>query len=155
MNIKEWQDSLKKKQKEMEEQVKTALLDAANHALYYVQKTAIPEAKPYPPVGVTGIYAASWKVVETGEANTILLQNDAPYAPVIEYGSRPHIAPLRPLLQWVRRKFGVDDKSAYAIAKGVQNAIAARGTKPRYINLGSKSVFQKFLTQSVREFCHV
>lgn len=42
----------------------------------------------------------------------------------VEHGSRPHWAPIGPLLLWASRKLG-DPKAAYAI----QRAIALRGTR--------------------------
>lgn len=47
-----------------------------------------------------------------------------PYAMAVEKGSRPHWAPIGPLLLWAKRKLG-NEKAAYA----VQRKIAKRGTK--------------------------
>jgi len=46
------------------------------------------------------------------------------YAPYVQYGTRPHWAPIEPLKRWVRKKFGGDDDAAYA----VQWKIAREGT---------------------------
>ena len=52
----------------------------------------------------------------------------------IEYGTRPHKPPLRPLVEWVKRKnklYGQKGYSkAYPIAKAVQKTIELKGTKP-------------------------
>lgn len=48
----------------------------------------------------------------------------APYAPFVEYGTRPHWAPIAPLKAWARRVLG-NERAGYAI----QKAIARRGTR--------------------------
>lgn len=48
------------------------------------------------------------------------------YAIFVELGTAPHIAPIGPLKDWARRKFG-DEKIAYA----VRAKIAVAGTKER------------------------
>ncbi|MBU0691547.1 HK97 gp10 family phage protein [bacterium] len=55
----------------------------------------------------------------TGAVSTSL-----PYAPYVEYGSKPHWAPIGPLLLWAQRKHH-DPRIAYI----AQKAIAKRGTK--------------------------
>lgn len=55
----------------------------------------------------------------TGYVSTAL-----PYAPPVEYGSKPHWAPIGPLMLWAQRKHG-----DYLIAFPVRKAIAKRGTR--------------------------
>ena len=82
------------------------------------------------------------------------------YAPYVEFGTKPHWAPIAPLIRWVeqmttsgRMEIVVEGKSSTeAIAKGrhlrrtpaleagiiriahaIQRAIAKRGTRPRYM----------------------
>lgn len=70
---------------------------------------------------------------------------DAPHAAVLEVGSRPHMPPLQPLIDWVRRhakSFGVtvrrgrraaeSDDKILEIATAIQHAISVRGTRPRW-----------------------
>lgn len=57
---------------------------------------------------------------------------DAPHAAFMEYGTRPHTPPLQPLVDWAKRKFGVDEKRAKAIAWAVRGKIKKVGTKPRH-----------------------
>lgn len=55
----------------------------------------------------------------TGRVSTTLT-----YAPPVEYGSKPHWAPIGPLMLWAQRKHG-----DYRVAFPVQKAIAKHGTK--------------------------
>lgn len=50
------------------------------------------------------------------------------YAEAVELGTRPHWAPIAPLEQWARTKLGLGPKEAASAARGIQRAIAARGT---------------------------
>lgn len=42
------------------------------------------------------------------------LFNDAPYAGVVEAGSRPHTPPFKPILRWVVRNFGLNLEAVMA-----------------------------------------
>lgn len=87
--------------------------------------------------------------VEGGiEAPRIVI--DAPHAAAVELGSRPHVAPLQPLVDWVKRhraSFGIKGRGTQrnaktgrfevsaeivAIARAIQQKIAREGTKPRF-----------------------
>lgn len=75
---------------------------------------------------------------------------DAPHAATVELGSRPHMPPLQPLIDWVKRhraSFGIKGKGTQrnaktgrfetsaeivAIARAIQRKIAREGTKPTY-----------------------
>lgn len=62
--------------------------------------------------------------------------NNAPYAAVIEFGSRPHTPPLGPLIAWVRRKrkdLGIEEADVFRVAKAIQRKIAREGTAPMFI----------------------
>ena len=52
------------------------------------------------------------------------VKTSSPYAMAVEKGSRPHWAPIGPLLLWAKRKTG-SERAAYV----AQRAIAKRGTK--------------------------
>lgn len=97
-------------------------------------------------------------VVDTKTGSSIVV--DAPHAASVELGSRPHWAPLAPLVAWVqlRGAEGVDagdtasgvpkavrdelasmgdglstpTYAAYVIAKRIQIAISKNGTKPHF-----------------------
>jgi len=53
---------------------------------------------------------------------------DAPYADFVEYGTKPHWMPIKPLLKWAETKFG--KKEGKNIAYAVQQSIAKKGTVP-------------------------
>ena len=85
----------------------------------------------------TGHYAKSWgfKVKQ----NKGVLYNEAPHAAIIEYGARPHWAPIKPLLEWSKRKLGDPSQPpnysdrVWAMAKAVQKKIAEKGQDPKHI----------------------
>lgn len=43
------------------------------------------------------------------------------YAPFVQFPTRPHWAPIAPLKRWVRRKFGGDERDAYAVQWKIRN----------------------------------
>lgn len=85
----------------------------------------------------TGLYAGSWDM--TVEEWGVIIGNYAPYAGVIEYGSRPFTPPIGPLLAWAKRVTQSSsqppdyDSHCWALAKYVQNKIKAQGMKPRHV----------------------
>lgn len=81
----------------------------------------------------TGLYAQAWRM-EVDEKRA-LLGNFTPYAPMIEFGTRPFTPPLKPLLAWAKRvlkKSDIDDE-CWQLAKGVQNKISEVGLEPKHI----------------------
>ena len=52
-----------------------------------------------------------------------------PYAVPVELGTRPHLPPLQPLLDWVKVKFGIFDIAAQQIAEKIRWSIFHHGTK--------------------------
>jgi len=55
---------------------------------------------------------------------------DVPYARYVEFGTRPHMPPVEPLIRWAKRKFKVDDEEAKKIGWSVAMTIKKKGTKP-------------------------
>jgi hypothetical protein len=51
-------------------------------------------------------------------SNNYVLTSNADYSAAIEYGSRPHWAPIDPLKDWAKRKIG-DESVAYAIQANI------------------------------------
>ncbi|NUO19950.1 hypothetical protein HUU59_10925 [bacterium] len=60
------------------------------------------------------------------------LLNAASYGLPVEDGSKPHWAPLEPLVLWAQRKFGYDEFTAYDVATRVRYSIAHHGTKGKH-----------------------
>lgn len=85
---------------------------------------------PYPPVD-RGVFRASFKAERAPDGATLF--SDAPHAAFVEYGCRPHWAPLAPLLAWVKRRGLAKKGEAYGVARAIQVAIARRGMKPRKV----------------------
>lgn len=55
--------------------------------------------------------------------------SDVEYAPAVEFGSRPHMPPIEPLAQWVRRHNIGEEGYEYGIAMLIAWKIKAHGTK--------------------------
>jgi len=112
---------------------------------------SIPDLVAASPVD-TGLYAASWDF--TVEENSVILGNHAPYAGIIEYGTRRFKPPIGPLLAWAKRvltgatwqdKNGDDYKvkpgqpetdyspEVWALAIHTQKLIEERGMLPKHI----------------------
>ena len=108
---------------------------------------SIPDLVAASPVD-TGLYAASWDF--SVEEKKVILGNHAPYAGIIEYGTRPFTPPLAPLLAWAKRVL-TGSKNAegqvidtgqresdyspevWKLALGVQKKISIHGMQPRHI----------------------
>ncbi len=59
---------------------------------------------------------------------------DAPHAPFIEFGTRPHFPPLQPILDWVKVKgIASDEDEALEIAIRIVKSIGKKGTEPRRV----------------------
>lgn len=73
---------------------------------------------------------------------------DAPHAFAVEYGSRPHMPPVEPIVAWCKLK-GFDDPegAAWAIAK----KIAREGTKPHHFLAKSMPEIQLLTAMYLRE----
>lgn len=52
----------------------------------------------------------------------------AGYAPYVELGTRPHMPPLAPLVDWVEVKLGLRGKEALRAARAIRWSIFQRGT---------------------------
>ncbi len=90
--------------------------------------------KDFTPIGVTGNLRGAWahELMGNSAEPEVLgrLFNPLPYAAPVETGTRPHWAPLEPLVDWVRAKLDIaDDEEARRVARLIQFKIAAKGTK--------------------------
>ena len=81
----------------------------------------------------TGLYAQAWSM--TVDEKSAILGNTAPYAAMIEFGTRPFTPPIGPLLNWAKRVLRKPevDSECWALAKGVQNKISEEGLEPKHI----------------------
>lgn len=72
-----------------------------------------------------------YKMVKADPHKGVVYIN-VPYAYYVNYGTRPHIVPLRKLYIWARAKFKVNEKAGWKIARVVQAKIMMYGTRPRF-----------------------
>lgn len=102
----------KKREQAVQRWMEQAMLDSALQVERRVSKDS--------PVD-TGIYKGSWEVVSAlqteklspnvasmlrGSRVPVKIVNDAPYAGVLEMGTRPYWPPFEPLFEWAKRKAG-------------------------------------------------
>jgi hypothetical protein len=122
--------------------------------------------------GATGLFLQSWIVNDLPNGAELL--NDAPYAGIVESGSRPHWPPFRPLFDYMGRVMGISTSSVPQGSKydlsdlpifkeepaleqvrqaalSVARHIAAHGTKPKYILAGLQATFEQILQQRLNE----
>lgn len=114
-----------------------AMVGAAHHGAEILASAAPVDA---------GILKSSIHVEAASDGARIVI--DAPHAGIVELGSRPHMPPLQPLIDWVKRhgkglglgRTRVRDArgrftaspEVVAFARGLQQKIAREGTKPTY-----------------------
>jgi len=79
------------------------------------------------PISVSGELALGVKVIDDGKGQYRVVST-APHSKAVELGSLPHVVPLDLLIEWLKKKFGTSEKIAVSKAKGVQKAIAEKGT---------------------------
>jgi hypothetical protein len=72
----------------------------------------------------------------SGERVVGLVGTALAYAEPVELGSKPHMPPIEPLFDWVKRKLGLgnaDDGKALGIARAIQWEIFHFGTKGAFM----------------------
>jgi hypothetical protein len=85
----------------------------------------------------TGLYAQSWAF--TADEEKVVLGNYAPHAPIIEYGTRKFMPPLKPLLDWAKRVLKDPGQPpdysphVWALARYTQHKISEEGIKPKHV----------------------
>lgn len=136
----------------MKTKIKGAVVRGIHSAAYRLQgmvPISIAETKPYPPQD-TGDLTRSIKTTKKENGATVMA--DAPHAPFMEYGTRPHFPPLAPIKQWVWRKFDVaTEEEAEEIALAICRKIAHHGIAPRWFMKRALEQFkrEKILKQEV------
>jgi len=75
----------------------------------------------------------------------------AGYAPVVEYGSRPHWPPIGPLVHWAERKLHVPPGESYGVARRIQFAIARRGTRAQEFAQRSLALAEPLVERAFRQ----
>lgn len=117
---------------------------------------AIGEVRPYVPVD-TGELRRSYVVTDLPDGAA--LENTAPHAAFMEFGTRPHWAPLSALEAWAERKMRgkiksraarVGSEAVKSFARAAQRAIAKRGTAPRGFHAKASHKFPGIVEAEVR-----
>jgi phage gpG-like protein len=87
---------------------------AVNEFAINVQATAKQNISDWPAVD-TGRLRASVKIESYADGLARRVGSDVAYAPVVEFGARPHFPPIEPIREWCRRH-NIPEEAAYAIA---------------------------------------
>ncbi len=142
---------------DLERQNREAAIKALQRAAYLCHAEAVRavgDVKPYQPVD-TGELRRSFHVTTTPDG--AVLENTAPHSGFMEFGTRPHWAPLPALLAWADRKLrGTYKKgqgraaAAMALALGTQRKIAARGTAARGFYAAASLKFPGIVEEQIR-----
>ena len=80
-------------------------------------------------------------------AKEYTLSDGVSYGIDLEYGNRPHYVPMKPLIEWVKRKGIVNDEAGQiAFAKYVQKKIKEKGVNAQpFFRVALHEVEQKWL----------
>jgi HK97 gp10 family phage protein len=86
---------------------------------------------PLTPGANTGRLRASITPQVVVRTNTVtgIVGSNVLYAPYVEFGTRPHWPPRRPLIMWAARKLGLTGVELRGAVRGIQRKIAHHGTK--------------------------
>ncbi len=74
---------------------------------------------------------------------------DAPYAAAQEVGTRPFTPPIAPLVAWASRHGAADNDEAWAMAYGIQKAIATRGIRATWFASKSMPVLVDLIVREI------
>jgi len=114
-------------------EMEAAAIRGVQSAAYWLEGEAVDQLKgtrPYPPED-TGelVRSAKTTLIDRGA----IVSFDAPHAAFIEYGTRPHMPPLQPLMDWAIRKGLADtEEEAKAVAWKIAQKIKREGTTPKF-----------------------
>ncbi len=142
-----------------------AVLRGVHSAAYRLEgmiPEAIATASPYPPEDTRALGRSHYTVPTDDGA---FVGVDAPHAPFMEWGTRPHRPPMQPLADWAYRKGLVDveldvsdllrtprsewtdeEKKAFGVIRAIVGKIASKGIEPRHFLFNA---LQKFLRADV------
>lgn len=69
------------------------------------------------------------------------------YAAPVEFGSRPHFPPIKPLADWAHYKLGISIEEAEHVAYAIARKIAAQGTKGAFMFTNAAKAMQPQITR--------
>lgn len=86
----------------------------------------------------------------TATSVTAIVGTSLAYAAPVETGSRPHMPPVEPLADWVRRKLGIADPvKARTVAKAIAWKIKAHGTPAAHMFRDGREAVQPQILAAV------
>lgn len=136
------------------QQNEKARVEAVRKGIYEAALAGLGVIVPAAPKD-TGHLRQSAHVESDIVTQTIAIVLDAPYAALIELGTRPHMAPIQPLIDWVHRHatlLGAADEAAEkSIAYAIRQKIAVEGSEPTFFVRESIPKLQALLVQIVTE----
>lgn len=142
-------EAIAKKVKHASKEVKGAIIRGMQSAAMRgvgIVTEKISSTSPYPPQN-TGQLKGSVGFDKLPDGGRIKV--DAPHATFMEHGTRPHMPPLKPLVLWAVRKFGVSEKEAYPIARSVQLKISKDGIEPRHFMKNSIPEIERVMMREI------
>jgi hypothetical protein len=149
------------------EQIEEATIRGLQSAAYRLEGM-IPEAiaavSPYAPEDTRELARSHYTdLIDTGARVGV----DAPHAPFMEWGTRPHRPPMQPLADWAYRQGLVDveldisqllsiepgewfddERKAFGIVSAIVGKIAKRGISPRHF---MRSAVERLLREGILE----
>ncbi|MBR0650374.1 HK97 gp10 family phage protein [Roseomonas terrae] len=108
------------------------LVPAVTEASLFAERE-VKERTPTSGAGTLRDSIGALPVTISGTAITGGVGTSLSYAAAVELGSKPHWAPIAPLLDWVQRKLGLTGEEAESAAQAIQFKIAARGTEGQFM----------------------
>ncbi|ABR31301.1 hypothetical protein SU69_07380 [Thermosipho melanesiensis] len=104
----------------------------------------------------TGRLGQSWTVKDISY-DKIKVFTNLQYAPFVEYGTRPHRPPYKPILRWVQLKEKSRAKWTYRRAWAIWHSIAKKGTQEkRYLrDAVDKFSLSKWVDELIRTWENV
>lgn len=129
-------------------------LQRAAYAFMAEAVRQIGEVKPYQPVD-TGELRRGYRV--TLQPDGASVENIAPHAAFMEFGTRPHWAPLAALEAWAERKLrgqirnrAARQSPARTFARAVQRKIAKHGTAARGFHAAASQKLPEIVERELR-----
>ena len=125
-------DEFKKKFGKLSKQIIKAMDNAAKEAAYTAEREMKKNIKQNKSV-YTG---RLWDSMRSEQIRPMVwgVGSQVKYQWYLEYGTRPHRPPFKPIFEWARLKnklYGESGKAkAYLLAKAVMKTIETKGTKP-------------------------
>jgi len=94
------------------------------------------ELKENSPVGSTGFYRQAHTFagpIVLGDDVEGVVGNPLIYAPGVELGTKPHMPPVTPLIDWVETVLDLNGAQAQSVAWAIAMKIKKKGTKGQFV----------------------